>query len=173
MPPPRLHGRHHRSVLSCAALHRVPPKPAPWPTVSPTAAICPVLSTPAHPFFSSVPRRSQPKSPVTIGAIVAAAVKLDARPTPNVTSVSASTLMVTTASMSLPLILLCAPHAQVANVVTSRHRERRVRCLHRLDVVGENLPLPPRHCLAIHVLESCRHVGGRRRPQSSASATCA
>jgi hypothetical protein len=173
MPPPRLHGRHHRSVLSCVGLHRAPPKPAPWSTVSPTAAVCPALSTPAHPFFSSVPRRSQPKSPVAIGAIVAAAVKLVAHPTPNVTSMSVSTLMVTTAFESLPLIPLCAPRAQVANVVTSRRRECRVRCLRRLDVIGENLPLAPRHRLAIHVLESCRRVGGRRRPQSSASATCA
>jgi hypothetical protein len=86
---------------------------------------------------------------------------------------SVSTLMVTTAFESLPLIPLCAPRAQVANVVTSRRRECRVRCLRRLDVIGENLPLAPRHRLAIHVLESCRRVGGRRRPQSSASATCA
>jgi hypothetical protein len=55
--------------------------------------------------------------------------------------------------------------------MTSRRREHRARCLCRLDVVGENLPLVPRRRLTIRVLESRHRAEGHRRPQSSAGAT--
>jgi hypothetical protein len=67
---------------------------------------------------------------------------------------------------------LPSPHSLCSHV---GHRHRRFGLprprLHRLDVVGENLPLAPHRHLTVHVPESCRLAEGCRRPRSSAGAT--